>query len=219
MRINLLWPRILIKTLKIKMYRPIYACFVWVWNTVSYLWNNTDSKCLKTKCTRKYLVLRSEQFRISHEKIHNLSVLPSRPTVRAEKSRSLRWGGQVDKVKKGRNVYIILVGNFEIRWDDDLKTDGQNESNKTGWAGSLLLGTTLFSKALLSIQAVSARARSDPLCNVNSHQLPQKARHRYKNKSLFPFFSTNIFCSSCWKTQNRTVSNTENELVTYYWHS
>jgi hypothetical protein len=60
--------------------------------------------------------------------------------IKQIKSKSMRWAGHVARMREGRNMYRVLVGNPEGKrplgrprriWEDGTKMD----LGKTGWVG------------------------------------------------------------------------------------
>ena len=68
--------------------------------------------------------------RLHSEKLHSLYRSPN--TVRAIKSRRLRWAGQVARTEEGRTAFNILIGSptgkrplgsHRRRWKDNIRMD------------------------------------------------------------------------------------------------
>jgi hypothetical protein len=78
--------------------------------------------------------------RLHNEELHNLFNLPN--VIRLMKSRSEWWAGRATRMGQMRNVYKVLIGNFEgkrpfgrprRRWEDNIRMDirGTGSINNT----------------------------------------------------------------------------------------
>ena len=91
----------------------IASCAIWMWNMVSYIKGGMQAEeDLKTGSWGVYLDPRGDENgewrRLNNEKLHSLYHSPN--IVRVIKSRWLRRGSHVARIKEGRSAFKILAG-------------------------------------------------------------------------------------------------------------
>jgi len=134
---NILSSSLLTSNLKFTIYRNIilpvvlYGCETWSLT----LREERRLRVFENRVLRRIFGPKRDEVTGEWRKLHNdeLNYLYSSPnTVRAIKSRIIRWAGHVARMGKKRGVYRVLVGRPEgkrrlgrprRRWEDNIKMD------------------------------------------------------------------------------------------------
>jgi hypothetical protein len=140
---NLLSSRLLSKKLKIKNYNfpvDLYGCEAWSLT----LRDERRLKVFENRVLRRAFGPRRDEVTGEWRKLHNeeLNDLYSLPNiVRVVKSRRMRWAGHVARMREGRGVHSVLVGESEERkplgrpkrrWEDNIKRDHEEMGGDYG---------------------------------------------------------------------------------------
>jgi hypothetical protein len=136
---NLLYSGLLLKNVKIRIYRTIilpvvlYGCETWSLT----LKEERRLRLFENKVLRRIFVPKREEVTGDWTKLHNeeLNGLYSVPNIlRVIESRRLGWAGYVARMGEGTAVYRVLVGKPEgkrplgrsrRRWEDNIRMDYQ----------------------------------------------------------------------------------------------